>query len=99
MPRKPRVLSSTGIYHIILRSVNQHIIFEEASDYQKFLSILSDCKKKYDIDIYAYCLMGTGLCKSYVKIKKILNFRQIYYIIIATVPDTPLNNADHVGSF
>ena len=57
MPRKPRILSSTGIYHIILRSVNQHIIFEEASDYQKFLFILSDCKKKYDIDIYAYCLM------------------------------------------
>lgn len=57
MPRKPRTLSSTGIYHIILRFVNQHIIFEETSDYQKFLFILSDCKKKYDIDIYAYCLM------------------------------------------
>ena len=57
MPRKPRTLRSTGIYHIILRSVNQHIIFEETSDYQKFLFILSDCKKKYDIDIYAYCLM------------------------------------------
>ncbi len=57
MPRKPRALSSTGIYHIILRSVNQHIIFEEDFDYQKFLFILSDCKKKYDIDIYAYCLM------------------------------------------
>ena len=57
MPRKARVLSSTGIYHIILRSVNQHIIFEEDSDYRKFLFILSDCKKKYDIDIYAYCLM------------------------------------------
>jgi REP element-mobilizing transposase RayT len=61
MPRKPRVLSSTGIYHIILRSVNQHIIFEEASDYQKFLSILSDCKKKYDNDIYAYCLMDNHI--------------------------------------
>jgi hypothetical protein len=47
MPRKPRTLSSTGIYHIILRAVNQHIIFEEDSDFQKFLFILSDCKKKY----------------------------------------------------
>ncbi|MCR5267930.1 MAG: transposase [Lachnospiraceae bacterium] len=50
-------MSSTGIYHIILRPVNQHIIFEEESDYQKFLYILSDCKKKYDSDIFAYCLM------------------------------------------
>ena len=57
MPRKARIISSTGIYHIILRSVNQHIIFEEDSDYQKFLYIMTDCKKKYDIDIYAYCLM------------------------------------------
>ena len=57
MPRKPRIMSSTGIYHIILRSVNQHIIFEEDSDYQKFLYIMSDSKVKYDITIYAYCLM------------------------------------------
>lgn len=61
MPRKPRVISSTGIYHIILRSVNQHIIFEEDSDYQKFLYILSDCKTKYDIDIFAYCLMDNHI--------------------------------------
>ena len=57
MPRKPRILSSTGIYHVILRSINQHIIFEEDYDYQKFLYILSDCAKKYDVTIYAYCLM------------------------------------------
>ncbi len=61
MPRKPRILSSTGIYHIILRAVNQHIIFEEDSDYQKFLFVLMDCKKKYDIDIYAYCLMNNHI--------------------------------------
>lgn len=57
MPRKSRVISSTGIYHIVLRSINQHIIFEEDLDYQKFLFILSDCKASFDIDIYAYCLM------------------------------------------
>jgi len=57
MPRKPRILSSTGIYHIILRSVNQHIIFEEDSDYLKFLYFSSDCQKKYEVEIYAYCLM------------------------------------------
>lgn len=61
MPRKARTISSTGIYHIILRSVNQHIIFEEDTDYQKFLYILSDCKTKFDIDIYAYCLMDNHI--------------------------------------
>ena len=61
MPRRPRVLSSTGIYHIILRSVNQHIVFEEDSDYQKFLFILSACVKKYDSQIYAFCLMDNHI--------------------------------------
>lgn len=61
MPRKPRIMSSTGIYHVILRSVNQHIIFEEDSDYQQFLFSLSDCMKKYDIQIYAYCLMDNHI--------------------------------------
>ncbi|MCR5107129.1 MAG: transposase [Lachnospiraceae bacterium] len=54
-------MSSSGIYHIILRSVNQHIIFEEDFDYQKFLFVLSDCKKKYDVKIYAYCLMDNHI--------------------------------------
>ena len=61
MPRNPRIISSSGIYHIILRSVNQHIIFEEDADYRKFLYILSDCKAKYDTDIYAYCLMDNHI--------------------------------------
>lgn len=61
MPRKPRVFSSIGIYHVVIRSVNQQIIFEENADYQKFLFILSDCKEKYDVDIYAYCLMDNHI--------------------------------------
>ena len=61
MPRKPRIFSPTGIYHIILRSINQHIIFEEDDDYQKLLYILSDCKRTFDIDIYAYCLMDNHI--------------------------------------
>ena len=61
MSRKPRIFSSTGIYHIILRSVNQPIIFEDEADYLKFLYILTDCKEKYGIDIYAYCLMNNHI--------------------------------------
>ena len=61
MPRTSRTLSSIGIYHIILRSVNQHIIFEEDADYQKFLFVLSDCKANHDIELYAYCLMDNHI--------------------------------------
>lgn len=61
MPRKPRIISSTGIYHVILRSVNQQIIFEEDKDFIKYLFILSDCKTKFDVDIFAYCLMDNHI--------------------------------------
>lgn len=61
MSRKPRIFSPTGIYHIVLRSINQHIIFEEDADYQKMIYILSDCKRTFDIDIYAYCLMDNHI--------------------------------------
>ena len=61
MPRKPRIFSPSGIYHIILRSINQHIIFEEDADYQKMLYILSDCKRTFDIDIYAYCIIDNHI--------------------------------------
>lgn len=61
MSRKPRIFSPTGIYHIVLRSINQHIIFEEDADYQKMIFILADCKRTFDIDIYAYCLMDNHI--------------------------------------
>lgn len=58
MARKSRILSSTGIYHAIIRSVNQQIIFEEDEDFRKFIYILEDCKDKYQACIYGYCLMS-----------------------------------------
>lgn len=61
MSRKSRVISRTGIYHVILRSINQQQIFEEAFDYQKFLFVLADVKKEYSFKLYAYCLMGNHI--------------------------------------
>ena len=40
MARKPRVLSSTGIYHVMLRGNNRQPIFEDEEDEHKFLQLL-----------------------------------------------------------
>lgn len=61
MPRQPRIISSVGIYHTILRSVNQKLIFEEEFDYQKFLFILNDSRTTYGVDILAYCIMDNHI--------------------------------------
>ena len=58
MPRQAREKSKIGIYHIMLRGINQQQIFEDAEDYERFLDILKDCKEICEFELYAYCLMG-----------------------------------------
>ena len=44
MPRQARKKSESGIYHVMLRGINQQQIFEDEEDYEKFLQILRECK-------------------------------------------------------
>lgn len=61
MPRRARQLSSTGIYHIMLRGINQQEILEDREDNEKFIRILKDCKLISGYKLYAYCLMGNHI--------------------------------------
>ena len=54
MPRQARKLSSTGIYHVMLRGINQQQIFEGKEDYVKFLQILKECKEVSEYRLLAY---------------------------------------------
>ena len=58
MPRQARKKAESGIYHIMLRGINQQQIFEDDEDNQKFLEILRECKKLSGYRLLAYCLMG-----------------------------------------
>ena len=58
MPRTARETSSTGIYHVILRGINQQNIFEDDEDKTKFLLILREMKEACDFSLYAYALMS-----------------------------------------
>ena len=61
MPRKKRLLSQAGYYHIILRGVNHQSIFFDDEDRAKMKS----CLKKYSSEtttvIYVYCFMDNHL--------------------------------------
>ena len=61
MPRQARKKSSVGIYHIMLRGVNQQQIFEDSEDCDKFLQVLKDCKAISEFKLFAYCLMGNHI--------------------------------------
>jgi putative transposase len=58
MPREGRTKSKTGIYHIIWRGANRQEIFHDDTDWIQFLDILKKYKIKYQLVIYAWCLMG-----------------------------------------
>lgn len=57
MSRPPRVLSKTGLYHIVFRGINRQNIFEEEKDFQKMIEIIDMVKSEKKFEIYAYCLM------------------------------------------
>ena len=58
MPRTPRLKSQSGIYHIMLRGINQQIIFEDDEDYIKFIDTLKSYKAISGYEVFAYCLMS-----------------------------------------
>ncbi|KGP91478.1 transposase [Pontibacillus chungwhensis BH030062] len=57
MPRKARKQSRTGIYHIMLRGINQQTIFEDETDKRQFLQTLKRYKELCHFKLYSYCIM------------------------------------------
>ena len=76
MSRGPRIGSQSGIYHIMFRGVNHCHIFEENSDYQKFINYLTRIKKEIDFEIYAYCMMSNHV-HLLIKEKKLYDITKI----------------------
>lgn len=58
MPRTARKKSRTGINHIIFRGINHLDIFLGKDDFEEYIYRLTKISTKYDLEIYAYCLMG-----------------------------------------
>lgn len=57
MPRHPRILSTIGFEHVMLRGVNKQVIFYDNSDRRKFLKSLRNARDKGEFTLHAYCLM------------------------------------------
>ncbi|GAA0469446.1 transposase [Alkalibacillus silvisoli] len=58
MPRKARVKSKTGIYHIMWRGTGGQDIFHDDGDRLKYLDTVLKYKKRADMSVYAWCLMS-----------------------------------------
>lgn len=61
MSTRPRLSSSLGIYHVVYRGINKQRIFEDAEDYEKYLSILRMYQPVCGYKLIAYCLMSNHI--------------------------------------
>ncbi|MBQ0018395.1 MAG: transposase [Clostridiales bacterium] len=58
MSRRPREESSTGYYHVMQRGAGKQILFEDETDYQRYMDKLVECKNEIGFSLPAYCLMN-----------------------------------------
>lgn len=61
MPTAGRLICDGAVCHIIQRGNNRQKIFRDNGDYEKFLSLIKECKTRYDFDVYNYCLMSNHI--------------------------------------
>lgn len=61
MPRMPRQKSRSEIYHIMLRGINQQVIFEDTEDYIRFIETMQKYKAVSGYKVFAYCLMSNHI--------------------------------------
>ncbi|WP_404405116.1 REP-associated tyrosine transposase [Jeotgalibacillus malaysiensis] len=61
MPRKPREVSKSGIYHITIKGINKQLIFYEDADRRFFLNRLKKLKDESGFQVFSWCLMDNHI--------------------------------------
>jgi putative transposase len=57
MPRSARGLADGYVYHVLNRGNNKKQVFHKSGDYDSFIRLMGDAKKRHPLQIYGYCLM------------------------------------------
>jgi putative transposase len=57
MPRTARLVLPQYPHHVVQRGHNRQGVFAADGDYERYLATLAELKAKFDIKVYAWCLM------------------------------------------
>jgi len=57
MPRRARIMSETGIYHVLLRGFDKGKIFESNEDKEKCIDLILNKRDTSNFNLYSYCVM------------------------------------------
>lgn len=58
MPRCARVKDPNGIYHIMIRSISEILLFKSSNDKTTYLQLLKKYQKIFSFKVYGYCFMN-----------------------------------------
>ena len=58
MGRPPRICIAGFPHHVVQRGHDRNVVFAENADYEYYLNNLIEWKSRYDVGVYAYCLMS-----------------------------------------
>jgi len=61
MPRIARIIAENYPYHITQRGNNRFNVFFDDEDRQTYLKLLGEYSQKYNVKIWAYCLMSNHI--------------------------------------
>lgn len=61
MARQARVKSTTGIYHVLLKGLDEHNLFLDDSDRSIFMEKLNKARENGGFQLYAYCLVDNHM--------------------------------------
>lgn len=57
MPRIPRGLRGGGFAHVLSRGNDRATVFHAASDYEDFIGLLDEARKRHAVHLLAFCVM------------------------------------------
>ena len=57
MPRVARSIETGCAYHLMNRGNGRMTLFHKPADYAAFVRVLAEALDRYDVDLFAYCLM------------------------------------------
>lgn len=57
MPRIPRSSTDGQVLHVLSRGNDRRTVFHHAGDYSAFLDLMKEALGRFDVDVYAFCVM------------------------------------------
>ena len=61
MARPPRIADEGAVYHVTARGNERRTIFRDDADHERFLRVLGETVRQFEVRLYLFCLMSNHL--------------------------------------